>query len=539
MMPPGVLLASTVVSQAVSTERPNGLTNFDYMSKTRGQTEVPSRGKVAKTSADNASRLTTGIAGLDLILEGGFPKERVYLVEGEPGAGKTTLAIQFLLDGVRKGETSLYITLSETREELQAVAVSHGWSLNGLNIFEVVPPIDSLRPDTQYTIFHSAEIELGETTNAIVKEFERVKPTRVVIDSLSEMRLMARDPLRFRRQVLTLKQYLAGRKGTVLLLDDKVMGVDLQIHSIVHGVVSLQHLAVEYGAERRRLLVTKLRGSSFRGGYHDFNIITGGLIVFPRLVAAEHRLGFKKESISSGVSELDKLLGGGLDRGTSTLVLGPAGSGKSTIAAQFAAAAAKRGERTAAFIFDELRETFIARAEGVGTPMQKLIDKSLITIQQVDPAELSPGEFAHAVRKSVDEDGARVVLIDSLNGYLNAMPDERFLSVQMHELLTYLNQQGVVTILVMAQHGFLGSMMATPVDVSYLADTVVMLRYFEAEGAIHRALSVVKKRTGQHETTIRELKVQSSGIHVGDPLTGFRGVLTGIPVYGDVNGANE
>ncbi len=510
------------------------------MSKTRRQTESASRTKVAKTSAHNSARLTTGIPGLDLILDGGFPKERVYLIEGEPGTGKTTLAIQFLLEGLRNGETSLYITLSETREELEAVVASHGWSLDGLNIHELVAPVDSLTPDTQYTIFHPAEIELGETTNAIVKEFERVKATRIVIDSLSEMRLLARDPLRFRRQVLRLKQYLAGRKGTVLLLDDKVSGVDLQIHSIVHGVVSLEHLAVEYGAERRRLRVTKLRGSSFRGGYHDFNIVTGGLSVFPRLVAADHRLQYAKEITGSGISALDRLLGGGLDRGTSTLVLGPAGSGKSTIAAQFAAAAAARGERAAAFIFDELRQTFIARAEGVGTPMKKFVNKSLIAIQQVDPAELSPGEFAHVVRKSVDEDGARLVLIDSLNGYLNAMPEERFLSVQMHELLTYLNQQGVVTILVMAQHGFLGSSMGTPVDVSYLADTVVLLRYFEAEGAIHRALSVVKKRTGQHELTIRELKVQSSGIHVGEPLTAFRGVLAGLPVYDDLKaGADE
>jgi circadian clock protein KaiC len=506
------------------------------MSKTRRQTETASRAKVAKTPATNGSKLTTGIPGLDLILEGGFPTERVYLIEGEPGTGKTTLAIQFLLEGVRNGETPLYITLSETREELEAVAVSHRWSLAGLSIYEVVPPMDGLTPDTQYTIFHPAEIELGETTNAIVKEFERVKPTRVVIDSLSEMRLLARDPLRFRRQVLALKQYLAGRKATVLLLDDKIAGSDLQIHSIVHGVVSLEHLAVEYGAERRRVRVTKLRGSGFRGGYHDFNIVPGGLSVFPRLVAAEHRVDYSKQIISSGIKALDRLLGGGLDRGTSTLVLGPAGSGKSTLASQFAAAAAARGERTAAFIFDELRQTFISRAEGVGTPMQKYVDKSMITIQQVDPAELSPGEFAHIVRQSVDRGGARIVLIDSLNGYLNAMPEERFLSVQMHELLTYLNQQGVVTILVMAQHGFLGSAMATPVDVSYLADTVMLLRYYEAEGAIHRALSVVKKRTGQHELMIRELKVQSTGIYVGEPLTAFRGVLTGVPFYDGLKG---
>ena len=506
--------------------------------KRKKPTAVTSKAHLKSQKATIASvpRLATGIPGLDDILEGGFPAHRVYLLEGEPGAGKTTLALQFLMEGVRNGESVLYITLAETREEVEAVATSHGWSLAGIHMFELVPPVDTLKPDTQYTIFHPAEIELGETTNAILKEFERVKPSRVVIDSLSEMRLLAREPLRFRRQVLALKQHLAGRKGTVLLLDDKVAGPDLQIHSIVHGVVTLEHLAIGYGAERRRLLVTKLRGSRFRGGHHDFNIITGGLAVFPRLVAAEHRADFPQGRITSGIGPLDRLLGGGLDRGTSTLVLGPAGSGKSTIAAQFAAATAARGGRTAAFIFDELRETFIARAEGVGTPMQKFVDKSLITIQQVDPAELSPGEFAHVVSRSVDVEGARVVLIDSLNGYLNAMPEERFLSAQMHELLTYLNQQGVVTILVMAQHGFLGSAMVTPVDVSYLADTVLVLRYFEAEGAVHRAISVMKKRTGQHEMTIRELEVKASGIRVGEPLTQFRGVLSGIPAFGESKG---
>ena len=455
----------------------------------------------------------------------------MYLIEGEPGTGKTTLALQFLMEGARQGERGLYITLSETKEELEAVAASHGWVIEGFTIFEVVPPLDSLKPETQYTIFHPAEIELGETTNAMLNEFERVKPKRVIIDSLSEMRLLARDPLRFRRQILALKQYLAGGQCTVLLLDDKVMGHDLQIDSIAHGVVSLEHLAVEYGAERRRLLVTKLRGSPFRGGYHDFNIITGGLTVFPRLVAAEHHPDFEAGLVGTGIIALDRLLGGGVDRGTSTLVLGPAGSGKSTIATQFAAAAAARGERAAAFIFDELRETFISRATGLGTDMKKYIRRSLITIQQVDPAELAPGEFAYAVRRAVDVDGARVIMIDSLNGYLNAMPEERFLTVQMHELLTYLNQLGVVTLLVMAQHGFLGGPMATPVDVSYLADNVLLLRYFEAHGAIRRALSVVKKRTGRHELTSRELELKATGIHVGEPLSPFRGVLTGIPIY--------
>ena len=483
-------------------------------------------------------RLATGIEGLDDILEGGFPANRIYLVEGEPGTGKTTLALQFLMEGALRDEAGLYITLSETKEELHAVARSHGWNLDGFDIHEVVPPAESLKPETQYTIFHPAEIELGETTSAILKQFERIQPKRVVIDSLSEMRLLAREPLRFRRQVLALKQYLAGNRSTVLLLDDKVGGRDLEIHSIVHGVVSLDHLAVEYGAERRRLRVTKLRASKFRGGYHDFTIVTGGLRVFPRLVAAEHRSGFAAGSATSNIEALDRLLGGGLDRGTSTLMIGPAGCGKSTLAAQFAAAGAGRGERTSAFIFDELRETFIGRAAGVGTDMNKFVKKGLIKIQQVDPAELSPGEFAAAVRQAVNDDGARIIIIDSLNGYLNAMPEERFLSVQMHELLTYLNQQGVVTILVMAQHGFLGGSVITPVDVSYLADTVLMLRYFEAHGAIHRALLVIKKRTGRHEHTIRELDISSAGLRVGEPLSAFRGVLTGVPLF-DEQALNE
>ena len=499
----------------------------------------PKTAKAAKriTGRLSVPRLATGIEGLDDILEGGFPANRIYLVEGEPGTGKTTLALQFLMEGALRDEAGLYIT-SETKEELHAVARSHGWNLDGFDIHEVVPPAESLKPETQYTIFHPAEIELGETTSAILKQFERSQPKRVVIDSLSEMRLLAREPLRFRRQVLALKQYLAGNRSTVLLLDDKVGGRDLQIHSIVHGVVSLDHLAVEYGAERRRLRVTKLRASKFRGGYHDFTIVTGGLRVFPRLVAAEHRSGFAAGSATSNIEALDRLLGGGLDRGTSTLMLGPAGCGKSTLAAQFAAAGAGRGERTSAFIFDELRETFIGRAAGVGTDMSKFVKKGLIKIQQVDPAELSPGEFAAAVRQAVNDDGARIIIIDSLNGYLNAMPQERFLSVQMHELLSYLNQQGVVTILVMAEHGFLGSSMITPVDVSYLADTVLMLRYFEAHGAIHRALLVIKKRTGRHEHTIRQLDISSAGLRLGEPLSAFRGVLTGVPLF-DEQALNE
>jgi circadian clock protein KaiC len=482
-------------------------------------------------------RMATGIGGLDNVLQGGFPANRIYLVEGEPGTGKTTLALQFLMEGVRNGETGLYVTLSETQEELEAVAISHGWTLEGLSIHELAPSSDTLNLDAQYTIFHPSEVELGETTQAVLAEVERINPKRVVFDSLSEMRLLAGDALRYRRQILALKQYFIGRQCTVLLLDDKTSDAqDLQLQSIVHGVLSLEHLAVEYGAERRRMRVVKLRGSRFRGGYHDFNIDTGGIKVFPRLVASEHNQEFDRVEASSDVPELNTLLGGGLSRGSSTLIIGPAGSGKSTLSAQFATAAAARGEKSAIFIFDEITQTYIRRVCGIGSDIQGYVDQGLISLQQVDPAELAPGEFVQAVIDAVERDGARIVVIDSLNGYLNAMPEEHFLTLQMHELLTYLNQQGVVTLLVMAQHGFLGMSMATPVDVSYLADTVLMLRYFEAEGAVRRALSVIKKRSGAHEDTIRELTITSQGIRVGEPLTMFRGVLTGVPSYdGEMN----
>ena len=466
----------------------------------------------SRTAGNNPApaRLATGSAGLDSILEGGFPANRLYLVEGDPGTGKTTLALKFLMEGAERGEPVLYVTLSETKEELVSIAQSHGWTLDNISIYELTPSEDSLKTETQYTIFHPSEVELGETTSAVLDAVARIQPRRIVFDSLSEMRLLARDPLRYRRQILALKQYFAGRQCTVLLLDDRTSTLgDLQVQSIAHGVVELEHLALEYGAERRRLRVVKLRGSHYRGGYHDFNIETGGVAVYPRLIAAEHHQDFSPETVTSGVPELDTLLGGGLDRGTSTLILGPAGSGKSSIAAQFVIAAAKRGERAASFIFDEGRNTYLTRAAGLGNAMEDHLEAGNITIQQVDPAELSPGEFAHYVRRAVERDGARVVVIDSLNGYMQSMPDERFLTVQMHELLSFLNQQGVVTLLVMAQHGFMGSQMGTPVDVSYLADTVLMLRFFEAAGAVRRAISVIKKRTGYHENTIREMQMSS------------------------------
>jgi circadian clock protein KaiC len=489
-----------------------------------------------ESSADGEaqSRLGTGGSGLDSVLKGGFPANRLYLVEGDPGTGKTTLALQFLLEGARRGEPVLYVTLSETKEELTEVARSHGWSLDGVTLHELIPPEESLKSESQYTIFHPSEVELGETTRAVIKEVERIHPRRVVFDSLSEMRLLARDPLRYRRQILALKQFFAGRKSTVLLLDDRTSAdADLQVQSIAHGVLMLEQMELDYGAERRRLRVSKLRGSRFLGGFHDFAIRTGGIEVFPRLVASGRGIEFEPGTVESGVPELDALLGGGLDRGTATLVLGPAGCGKSSLATHFAAASARRGERAAAFIFDEGVNTYLGRAAGLGTDLREEVEAGHLTVQQVDPAELSPGEFAHAVCQAVEGDGTRLVIIDSLNGYMQAMPDERFLMAQMHELLTYLNQRGVVTLLVMAQHGFMGSM-ASPVDVSYLADTVVLLRYFEAAGAIRRAISVIKKRTGRHEDTIREMRLSASrGVEVGAPLTGFRGVLTGVPILTD------
>ncbi len=484
------------------------------------------------TSGTAPVRMATGNTGLDDILNGGLPVNRLYLVEGDPGTGKTTLALQFLLEGARQGEPVLYVTLSETKEEMVSVTDSHGWSLDGVTIHELVPHEESLKTESQYTIFHPSEVELGDTTNAVIEEVERIQPRRVVFDSLSEMRLLARDPLRYRRQILALKQFFAGRQCTVLLLDDRTTtNGDLQVQSIAHGVLMLEHIAVEYGAERRRLRVIKLRGSRYRGGFHDFNIKTGGVEVYPRLVAADYRHDFKRESVSSNVPELDALLGGGIDRGTGTLVMGPAGCGKSSIAAQLMACSAKRGEYAVTFLFDEGVNTYLDRAAGLGADLRPDVEAGRISVQQVDPAELSPGEFAHNVRSAVDRDHARVVVIDSLNGYLQAMPEERFLIVQMHELLTYLNQQGVVTFLIVSQHGFMGSQMGTPIDVSYLADTVILLRYFEAEGAVRRAISVIKKRTGEHENTIRELRMTAKGIEVGKPLSEFHGVLTGVPTY--------
>ncbi len=479
----------------------------------------------------NYARSPTGIAGLDDILGGGFISDRLYLLEGDPGAGKTTLATEFLMDGARRGESGLYVTLSETREELVASADSHGWNLDGIEILEVMPQDQDLSGSNQLTMYNPSEVELSETTRTVLDSVRRLNPKRVVFDSLSEFRLLAQNSLRYRRQILALKQFFIGRKCTVLLLDDgTVDGGDMQLQSIAHGVLRLEQLAPDYGAERRRLRMVKFRGTSYRGGFHDFIIDATGLRVFPRLVSAEHGTPFKISHIKSGVSALDALLGGGPDAGTSTLLMGPAGCGKSTLAVQYAASAASRGEHAAIFAFDESVRTLEVRSRALGIPFKAGTGPGTIGVRQIDPSEVSPGEFVHLVREAVERDKARVIIIDSLNGYLNAMPEERFLTAQLHELLAYLGLQGVCTIMVVAQHGLLGSNMQAPVDTSYLADSVVLFRYFETEGRVKKAISVVKKRSGAHEETIRELIFDSRGVHVGEPLSDFHGVLTGVPV---------
>ncbi len=472
-------------------------------------------------------RALTGVPGLDEVLGGGLPRERLYLVQGDPGVGKTTLALQFLLAGAQAGEVCLYLTLSETKEELRAVAESHGWSLDKLSLFEL-PNRDDYGDDN--TMFHPSEVELAETTKMLLEEVARVKPTRVVFDSLSEIRLLSQGALRYRRQVLALKQFFVGRKCTVLLLDDRTSDPgDLQLQSLAHGVLSLEQLSPLYGAERRRMRVLKMRGVRFRGGYHDFALHTGGMKLFPRLVAAHHREEFERGQLRSGVPQIDALVGGGLDRGTSTLLMGPAGTGKSTVALQYAKAAAALGQRTAIFAFDESFSTLLTRSAGVGLDLAPDVGAGSIEIRQVDPAELAPGEFTHAVQAAVEERGARVIIIDSLNGYLHAMPEEHFLTLQLHELLTYLGQRGVLTLMVVAQHGLVGAQMQSPIDVSYLADAVMVFRHFEMAGQLRKAISMLKRRTGAHENAIRELSIDKSGLTVGEPLSGLQGLLTGIP----------
>jgi circadian clock protein KaiC len=497
-----------------------------------GQSDpAPFAAMLDKHQGHNLDLQRTGIPGFDSILQGGFTPHRLYLLEGAPGAGKTTVALQFLREGARNGEPVLYVTLSETDEELRGVAQSHGWTLDGLTIHEILPSPGALKADEQYTIFHPAEVELGDTMERILAKVEELKPRRVVFDSLSELRLLSGNSLRYRRQILALKQFFTGRQCTVLLLDD-MSGTrhDLQVQSIAHAVIRLEQFHSDYGATRRRLVVLKFRGKQFRGGYHDYRIEHGGLRVFPRLAGTEHREFTRPERMASGLVQLDDLMGGGLEKGTSTLFVGAPGTGKSTLAVQFALAAASRGETSSLFLFDESVNTLRSRCLGMGMDMGPHLESGKLRLRQVDPGEMSPGELVDLIRKEVEEHNACVVVLDSLNGYLNAMPDDRFLIVQLHELLTYLGQAGVSTLLVGAQHGIIGTQMQTPVDASYLADAIVMLRYFESKGEVRQAISVMKKRGGAHERSIRSFRLDADGVHVGEVLSGFRGILTGVPV---------
>ncbi len=477
-------------------------------------------------------RAATGIQGLDYILGGGFPRDRVFLIEGHPGSGKTTLGLEFLLEGRKRGETGLCISLSENKEELHLVAESHGWSLEGIHLYELEKLEDQYRPETQYTVFHPGEVELGYTTRQIRRRIEDVQPSRVVFDSLSELRLLAEDPLRFRREMLGIKQFLSERRCTTLLLDDAgYQAAEPQVRSIVHGVLLLEHVPAEYGSSRRRLRIVKMRGVKFRDGFHDLEILTGGLDVYPRLAHSEERKPYRREHFSSGIRELDDLLQGGLDRGTSTVILGPAGCGKSMLASLYAFRAIQQGERAACYLFEESRETFLDRAGGFGMPLSEHVAAGKLQLNQIDPAEMSPGELSQRVRDAVARQNVSVVIIDSLNGYLNAIPSERYLLMHMHELLSYLARQGVLTILIVAQSGMLGPSMQTPVDITYLADTAIMLRYFEAGGEVKQAISVIKKRKGGHERTIREMRLTPTGIRIGHPLREFHGILTGVPTF--------
>ncbi|HEY8578026.1 MAG TPA: ATPase domain-containing protein [Devosia sp.] len=473
-----------------------------------------------------------GVPGLDNILVGGLARGHLYLLEGSPGTGKTTIALSFLLEGHQRGEKGLYVTLSETEGELRLTANSHGWEIDDkFEVFELAPPESLLDSEQQQTLLYSSDLELGEATKSMFAAVEQAKPDRIVLDSLSEIRLLAQSSLRYRRQILLLKHYFARNGATVLMLDDLTSDAnDKTVHSVAHGVIRLDELAPTYGAERRRLRVIKYRGQAYRGGYHDFTIKHGGVSVFPRLVANEHRTIYDRAPLTSNIAELDALVGGGIERGSSTLVLGPSGSGKSLLTLHFARAAVERGEKAALFIFDEELGLLFNRAKAMGIDLEGLQDRGDLIIEQVDAAELSPGEFAHQVRERVAHAGVKTVVIDSLNGYQAAMPEEQSLLLHMHELLQYLNRQGATTFITVAQHGLVGDM-KSPVDITYLADSVILLRYFEAVGRVRRAISVIKKRSGQHEDTIREYRIGSNGISIGQPLENFQGVLRGVPTY--------
>ena len=474
--------------------------------------------------------LATGVVGLDDVIGGGLTAQRLYLIEGTPGTGKTTLALQFLLHGVQMGESGLYITLSETAAELREVAASHGWSLQGIDIFELVSE-EGLEPESEQSILHPSEVELGETTQRIMDKVDAGHPTRVVFDSLSELRLLAQNPLRYRRQILALKYFFTTRKCTVLMLDDRTADIsDPNLHSLAHGVISLEQASPEYGPERRRLRVVKMRGIKFRGGAHDFTLDTGGIIVYPRLIAAEHTRPFALEMVSTGSPELDRLLGGGLVRGCNTLLTGPSGAGKTTTAMRCVLTALERGERAAYFLFDEGVSVLLRRCAALGMPVEPYVDSGQLLLRQIDPGELSPGQFSYSVCEVVEREQAKIVVIDSLDAYMQAMPGEQFLMLQMHEVLTYLNQQGIVTLMVLGQHGLVGEV-RSDIDLSYLSDSIVLFRFFEAKGRLHTAVAALKSRASEHERTIREFRLSNRGVSFGEALLDFEGVMSGLPNY--------
>lgn len=486
-----------------------------------------------RPEAENSVGLAaTGIAGLDAILEGGLPRHRIYLILGQSGTGKTTLALQFSLQGLRNKERTLYFTLAETEEELHQVASSHGWSLDGIDFCELATVGKGLQPEEQYTLFHPSEVELGESIKHIQDEVERVQPTRVVVDSLTGLRLLAEDPLRYRRQMEALRRFLVSKACTVLLLDEDILlQDDFQTRSLAHGIIQLEQLVQEYGADRRRLRIVKLRGVAISSGYHDFKIVPGGVVVYPRLVAMKHYNEITRDAISSGLNELDILLQGGLVRGNSALLMGPAGSGKSSLAARYAVAAAQRGEASTFYVFDEDIDTFITRLASIGMDIKPHIEKGLIYVHKIDPTAMSPSEFAYHIRERVEQNQVRLVVIDSIGGYLHAMPQEHYLHLHVHELLAYLNRQGVIALIIMVQHGLLGAEIKTPADLSSIVDTVILLRFFEANGEVRQSIAVIKKRSGGHEHTIREFRIGPDGVSVGEPLREFHGVLTGTPRY--------
>ena len=488
-------------------------------------------GQLKKAGPNQFEKTPTGVAGLDYLLRGGLPAHRIHLVEGHPGAGKTTVGMQFLLEGLGRGESCMYITLSETEEELRANAASHGWSLDGIHIQEL-QPAENLRPEEQYTLFHPSEIELGDLSKNVFAAVEKYRPARAVLDSVSDMRLLARDSLRYRRQILGLKQFFVGRGCTLMLLNENGgTDPDPHIQSLSHGVIRLEQQIYDYGLVRRRLEVSKLRGVSYVGGFHDFKIQTGGIRVFPRLENRRHDRALPRKTLESGLPHIDRLLDAGVEMGTCTLVLGPSGVGKSTLTGQYLCAAADKGIRSVAFLFDEQRATFISRSDALGMRMSDHVKSGMVKLAKIEPGLMSPGEFSHSVRKVVEDDSVKVVLIDSLTGYLTAIPEAGAAVVRLHELTSYLASCGVATFLTVAQTGMMGQSMMSPIDVSYIADTIFMLRFFEAAGHVRKALSVVKKRTGNHETAIREIGVSKGHLFVGKPLTGFRGVLTGVPEF--------